>query len=165
MISKLILALFPQGQRKVVVSLIALALGIVMEKFAGGLSENMMTALIAVVGIFTGGNVLEHLSGVLKGLKGTKLGQTIEDLIPGDQGLGKAESVAISAASAPAQGADLEALYGGVDEAHNKIAGVEKQLALQDQSLKNMAGTMNKIIQMIQGAQPRSAGSQGGQNG
>lgn len=163
MLNKLILALFPQGQRKVVVSLIALAVGVVMEKFAGGLSENLMVALISVVGIFTGGNVLEHLSGVLKGLKGMKIGQIIEDALPGDQGLGKA-SVSVAAAQAASSSAnaagDIEELYTGVDAAHKKIDGLEAQLKLQDQSLKNMVGTLNKVISMIQPQAARPAATQ-----
>ena len=85
---KLLEALFPQGKRKVVVSVVALIVGLVLEKFGGGLSENMQTSLIAIVAIFTGGNIMEHLADALKIIKGTKLGQIIEDAIPGDQGLG-----------------------------------------------------------------------------
>lgn len=87
MLKKLIESLFPQGQRKVIVSLIVVLIGAILEKWGGGLSESMLTALIAVAAIFTGGNVLEHLAQVLAPLKGTKIGQVIEDIIPGDQGL------------------------------------------------------------------------------
>ncbi len=86
--NNLLIKLFPQGQRKLMVSLIALVIGVALEKFAGGLTANMETSLIAIVAIFTGGNVMEHLANALKIVKGTKVGQVIEDVLPGDQGLG-----------------------------------------------------------------------------
>lgn len=87
--NNLLVKLFPQGQRKLIVSLIALVVGIVLEKFSKtGLTDNMQQSLIAIVAIFTGGNVMEHLANALKVVKGTKVGQVIEDLMPGDQGLG-----------------------------------------------------------------------------
>lgn len=86
-VNTLILKLFPEGQRKVMVSLIAIAVGVAMERLGGGLSNNMENALVALVAIFTGGNVIEHIAAAIKVLKGSKAGAIIEDLIPGDQGL------------------------------------------------------------------------------
>lgn len=66
MLMKLVQNLFPGGQRKVMLSLIAILIGVILDKFAGGLTENMMTVLISAVGFFTGGNIVEHIRGSFK---------------------------------------------------------------------------------------------------
>lgn len=149
---KLIEALFPQGHRKLMVSLIALVIGVVLEKFGGGLSDNMQASLIAIVAIFAGGNVGEHIADALKFLKGTKVGQVIEDIVPGDQGLGDGSS---QAASAPAvrelTAADVAEHFGGrVDE-------LEKKLTVQAQNLGQIVNILNQMRSAQNGQQPPAA--------
>jgi len=122
---KLLNALFPQGYRKLLVSLIALIVGVVLDKFGGGLDDNMRSSLIAIVAIFVTGNVGEHLADALKFLKGTKVGQIVEDIIPGDQGLGKSiaqpaiAAVSDSSTTSPING--LEAISKKLEEMDKKV--------------------------------------------
>lgn len=141
MIPKLISALFPQGHRKLMVSLIALALGVVLEKFGGGLSENMMTSLIAIVAIFAGGNVGEHLGEALKFLKGTKVGQIVEDIVPGNQGLGVVSN-AEAAKAAEDQGPGVDEVMEAVDA---RFADLEKKLAIQAQNVGQIVQILNAM--------------------
>ncbi|UOF79065.1 hypothetical protein [Caudoviricetes sp.] len=67
--NKLFLALFPQGQRKLVVTILALAVGAGFEKFGGGLTDEMVTTILGIVGIFTSGNMIEHIVAAFGGKK------------------------------------------------------------------------------------------------
>lgn len=137
--NKLLLALFPQGHRKLMVSLLALAVGVVLEKFGGGLSDNMQVSLIAIVAIFAGGNVGEHIADALKFLKGTKVGQIVEDIVPGDQGLGASS---VSAARAR----DDEDMVGELAEASEaRFADLEKKLAIQAQNVGQIVQILNSM--------------------
>lgn len=139
--NKMIEALFPQGKRKLMVSLIALVISVVMEKFGGGLSDNLQTSLIAIVAIFAGGNVGEHIADAIKFLKGTKVGEIIEDIIPGDQGLGQ-----LPAASANNEAANAMAYAARVDQAAGeRIAELEKKLAVQAQNMGQIVQLLNQI--------------------
>lgn len=157
--TKLLEALFPQGHRKLMMSLIALVVGVVMEKFGGGLSDNMQTSLIAIVAIFAGGNVGEHIANALKFLKGTKVGQIVEDIVPGDQGLGVASAVAPAAqpARAPAvSSADLEDVLGEVD---GRFADLEKKLAVQAQNVGQIVNILNQMRGAQGGQAPKPPGT------
>jgi hypothetical protein len=163
--SKLILALFPQGQRKTMVSMIALVVGVIIERFGGGLSDNMTHALIALVAIFTGGNVLEHLSGVLKPLKGTKVGQIVEDIIPGDQGLGvvAAEPKAEMASAPEAGGTRMphpmeEEFMGFTHHVEGRINTLQQQIQVQAQGLAQLVQIINTQRGASQG--PKTGGGQ-----
>lgn len=136
--------LFPQGQRKLIVSLIGLAVAIAFEKFTKqGLSEEMKTSILALVAIFTGGNVMEHFANAIKAFKGTKIGAIIEDVLPGDQGLKIAkEEVQAEEAAAPDYTEHIKELY-----AHAK--GVNEQIAQLKQSQQLQAENTQKIIAMI----------------
>lgn len=170
MLKILIQNLFPQGQRKVVISLIAILIGLGIDQLGGGLDENMAFALIALVGIFTGGNVLEHLATVLKPLKGTKIGAIIEDILPGDQGLvGPKQappqvSQSVESVSYPEQEVAEDTAANPYDEVfmsvfqelqtlRNTVTGLNQQVQLQ-------AGNMEKLIGIIN-AQLQAAGPQG----
>jgi hypothetical protein len=124
--------LFPEGQRKLLVSLIALAIGIVLEKFAGGLTDNMRDSLIAIVAIFTGGNVMEHLANALKIVKGTRVGQIIEDMIPGDQGLGKEPD--------PVQEQSEEE-----DELQHRLYVMEQAQKVQANNISSIVNMLNRM--------------------
>lgn len=144
MVNKLILSLFPEGQRKVMVSLIVVAVGVIVDKFAGGLTDQLMTVLIAAAGIFTGGNIFEHMKEIFTGLKGSKLGRVIEDILPGEQGLGHAT---------PAQTADVQAVHPQVvvqsDEMYAFMNGTEKQMAELRTQLGVQAQNVAQIVQLI----------------
>lgn len=145
--SKLISALFPEGQRKVMVNLLIVLIGVIIEKFAGGLSDNLSTMLISVAAIFTGGNVLSNLGGILGGLKGTKVGQIIEDIIPGDQGLGSSSA---QAASAPARVSAEEV----AEASEERFADLEKKLAVQTQNIGQIVQILNQMRSAGAGPKP-----------
>lgn len=138
--SDMIRRLFPEGHRKLVFSLIGLALAGVLEHF-GKLDDNAKQAIIAIVAIFVTGNVGEHLADALKFLKGTKVGEIVEDIIPGDQGLkeltaeekAEAAHVAASAAHEAVQGADV------------RLAEMEKKLAVQAQNIGQIVQILNAM--------------------
>lgn len=136
--------LFPQGQRKLIVSLVGLAIAVAFEKFTKqGLSEEMKNSIIALVAIFTGGNVMEHFANAVKVLKGTKVGAIVEDILPGDQGLKAVkEEVQAEEASAPDFTEHIKELY-----AHAK--SVNEQLTALKQSQQTQADNTSKLISMI----------------
>lgn len=138
--------LFPMGHRKLVVSLIGLALSFGLDHF-GKLDDNMKMSILALVGIFTGGNVLEHFADALKFLKGTKVGQVIEDAIPGDQGLG-----AVSQAATARTSEAVDEAHGRIDAVVSKQDDLERKLAVQAQ---NMAQVVNILNTLRQPAPPR----------
>lgn len=143
--TKMIEALFPMGKRKLMVSLIALVISVVMEKFGGGLSDNLRVSLIAIVAIFAGGNVGEHIADAIKFLKGTKVGEIIEDIIPGDQGL-KAMSSDEKAEAAHGAAMEAQAHAAKIDQAAGeRIAELEKKLAVQAQNMGQIVQLLNQI--------------------
>ena len=136
--TNLINGLFPAGHRKLLVSIIALALGFGIDQFGGGLSDNLTQSLIAIVAIFAGGNVMEHLAEALKFLKGSKLGEFIEEALPGDQGLGDGSS---QFAQAPPVPTETELLK-------SQLASVQTALQKQEHNM----GMMVQIINQMRGA-------------
>lgn len=156
--NRLIGALFPQGQRKTMVSMIALVLGVVIEKFAGGLSDNMTQALIALVAIFTGGNVLEHVAGVLKPLQGTKAGQIVEDILPGDQGLGVVKQEAAQTDTRVPSQVEQE-FMAFAQHVDGRINTLQQQIQTQAQGLAQLV----QIINTQRGASPQGAAKRGDQ--
>ena len=141
MMTKLIQALFPEGHRKLMVSLVGLAVGIAIEKLGGGLTDQTQVLIIAAVGIFTGGNVMEHLATALGGLKGSKVGQIIEDIIPGDQGLGKAGA---AVAAQPAVAEQFESMNQFLNDTHAKMEDLERKLQLQAQNTTQIVQLLNQ---------------------
>lgn len=138
--------LFPEGQRKLIVSLLALVIAIVLEKFSKtGLTDNMQESLIAIVAIFTGGNVMEHLSAALKVFKGTKVGELIEDVVPGDQGLGKVEAPQKEETD-DRVARDLERAYNEFVQFANQTEGRFQQMQT---ALSTHAENTQKIVGMI----------------
>lgn len=136
--SNLISALFPEGQRKVMVNLIVVLVGLVVDKFAGGLTSNLTTILIAVAAIFTGGNVLANIGGIIAGLKGTKVGQVIEDILPGDQGLGaQAQAMVVDTAR--------QEVAGATSALADKMAAIERQLQVQAQNTSAIVQIINQM--------------------
>lgn len=150
MLAKLIQSLFPEGQRKVMVSLIAILIGTGLDKFGGGLSDSMLHLLIAAVAIFTGGNVLTSLADVLKPLKGTKLGHLIEEFVPGDQGLdgdANAPQQTVAYAQAPPSNnvASKQEVYEAMNAAGSRFDTLEKQLAVQAQNVNQLVQIINQM--------------------
>ncbi len=139
--SKLLQSLFPQGQRKLLVSLIALAIGVALEKLGGGLSDNMQQSLIAIVAIFAGGNVMEHLADALKVFKGTKIGGIIEDVLPGDQGL----RVLTPEEKAEEAHAAVQELGEVSNQSIDRMDEIEKKLAVQAQNMGQVVQILNQM--------------------
>lgn len=138
--SKLISALFPEGQRKVMVNLVILAIGIALDKLGGGLTDQMQNFLLVVAGIFTGGNVATHIiPALIDILRGSKVGQVIEDIIPGDQGLG----TVVAKAEAAVEAAD--AAHEKIDAESARIADLEKKLAVQAQNMGQVVQILNSL--------------------
>lgn len=144
MLAKLIQNLFPEGQRKVMVSLIAILIGAGMDKFGGGLTDHMMTLLIAGVGIFTGGNIFEHIKEMIAG---TKVGKIIEDVLPGDQGLGAVAAPQVAGAQVQAaQAPDLrQELYGAMTEVGKRFEALNQQLQVQAQNTAKLVAFVNSV--------------------
>jgi hypothetical protein len=158
----LIQALFPEGQRKVMVNLIALAIGTVVFLVNGHqIPDNMVTMLLGLSAIFNGGNILEHLSEVLGGLKGSKAGQIIEDLIPGDQGLGAAAPAGVQMAQSPQQqhaqvAADVagQIVSNAMDQVGKRFADLENKLTVQAQNQAKLVQFINSMTQKAQAQAP-----------
>lgn len=148
--SDLIQKLFPEGQRKLSMSLVTLAVGLILNHFHL-LDENMRVSLLAILAIFTGGNVMEHLADALKVLKGTPVGKVIEDILPGDQGLAAtaAKAPSVQAASGPsvAQVAAESASQAAqlASEAHDRIAEMEKKIAISNQNISQIVQILNQL--------------------
>ena len=72
MMQKILNNAFPTGHRKVSMALLVLTIGCVMDKWGGGLSNHLTQLLILVLGVFTGGNVLNGFSDALGKKKKSK---------------------------------------------------------------------------------------------
>jgi hypothetical protein len=154
MLAKLIQSLFPEGQRKVMVSLIAILVGAILDKFAGGLTDNMEHILIGAVAIFTGGNIFEHIKGMLAG---TKVGQMIEDIMPGDQGLmpevAKPEMQMAQAASNAVNVAN-NVVGQAMDAVGKRFEALEQRLTVQAQNQAKLVEFINKMTATAQARNP-----------
>ena len=138
--------LFPQGQRKLIVSLVGLAVAIAFEKFTKqGLSDDMKTSIIALVAIFTGGNVMEHFANAVKVLKGTKIGAIVEDALPGDQGLKvQKEEIQREEAAVPDFTEHIKELYGHAKSVNQQLAELKQSQQLQADNTQKLIGMINQ---------------------
>lgn len=140
----MIAKLFPEGQRKLMVSLVALAIAIAFEKGTKqGLSEDMKTSLIAIVAIFTGGNVMEHMANALKVFRGTKIGGIIEDVLPGDQGLRVEEPQKEEVAAAPDFTEHIKELYSHAQTVNGRLKAMEDSAKLQAENTQRLITMIN----------------------
>lgn len=155
--SDLIQKLFPEGQRKLVMSLVTLVVGLVLNHF-NALDEQMKQSLLAILAIFVTGNVMEHLADALKVLRGTKVGHIVEQLIPGDQGL---DVPGVNAAKAPTVQAAVQRAAGPsvaqvasenasaaaqlASEAHDRISDLDKKIAVANQNITQIVAILNQM--------------------
>jgi hypothetical protein len=137
----LIERLFPEGKRKLMVSLIALAIAVVLNHF-NALNDNTKQALIAIVAIFTTGNIMEHLADALKIFRGTPLEKVVEQV----------ETIAnvpqsAQAAQAPASTGDPR-----VDEVIKVVNELRGQSQVQAQNMAQIIGIINGMRNPSSGA-------------
>lgn len=73
--------IFAPGNRKMVSSLLAMLIGVLLDKFGGGLKPDLADFMTVILGIFAGGNVAEHITDTVKAVKAPKAPEemTIED--------------------------------------------------------------------------------------
>lgn len=142
--NKLFEALFPEGKRKLMITILALAIGAGFEKFGGGLSDEMVTAILGLVGIFTGGNMVEHIMSVIKGKKQAK---PIEQDMSSDIRNHNQQPMSLEQL--------FSKVYVELDNIRNNAANVNEQLKIQ---ASNTAAIVN-VINTMRGA----VGPNGGQ--
>jgi phage-related minor tail protein len=111
--------------------MLALIIGVVLNHF-GQLNDNMKQALIAIVAIFTTGNIMEHLADALKVFKGTPLEKVVDQLEA-------AAGVPASSQAAQAPAASGDPRVDAVIQALNELKG---QIQVQAQNT-------NQIVQII----------------
>lgn len=130
--NKLILALFPQGQRKLMVSLLGLVVGLGMEKLGGGLTDKMHDIIITVVAIFAGGNALEHITGIF-----TQQKQVYED---GPEYFEEPPQPTKELTVMDA----LDSVHSLEAKLNNRFAEIDKQIALQTQNIQQIVQILNQ---------------------
>ncbi len=54
----------PEGQRKLIVTIITMVVGIVADKYFGGLSDNLAILIGSSLAIFVGGNAMEYVAQI-----------------------------------------------------------------------------------------------------
>ncbi len=154
MLMKLIQSLFPEGQRKVMVSLIAILVGTGLDKVGGGLSENMVTVLLGAVGLFTAGNIVENLRA---SLGGTSVGKFIERITPGDTGFDKTVAAGVQMATIQPIPVDqgsmnldsaMQRIYGDLD---GIVGNSNKRFDEMDKKLAIQADNVAKLVKFING--------------
>lgn len=71
----------PEGQRKLIATVITMIIGIVADKYMGGLSDNLALLIGGALGLFVGGNAMEYVAQI-KGGKGISLPPEKEESAP-----------------------------------------------------------------------------------
>lgn len=67
----------PEGQRKLIATVIAMVAGIVADKYLGGLSDNLALLIGGALGLFVGGNAMEYVAQI-KGTSSKSLNLPLE---------------------------------------------------------------------------------------
>ena len=53
-----------QGQRKLIATIVTMIVGIVADKYLGGLSDNLALLIGGALGLFVGGNAMEYVAQI-----------------------------------------------------------------------------------------------------
>ena|SRR5688500_18917402 len=132
---KILERLFQEGNRKMLMSLLAIAVTVLTEKYTGPLSGQALEAIVYIVGIFAGANAAEHFAQALKLKHGGPL--PLQEELPLDP------------APAPtSSGVTVDQVLGYAQQIA-KDSSVKFQ-ALENQS-KSMQELLNKQSMSIQG--------------
>ena len=139
MLSRLIQSLFPEGQRKVMVNLVVVIIGVAIDRLGGGLSDKMGTILISAAAIFTGGNVIEHIKEIFSG---TKVGKVVDEMLPPQQAMMQ---------EPPPPQFDPSML----NEIINRIHDSERRFADLDNKLTVQAENTRQLVNIINQSRPK----------
>lgn len=74
-------SLFQPGNRKLVMTIIAVVGAILLEKFGGGLSSELKQMILSALGIYAGTNVLSKGIHAIESVKTTKLQETAQEVV------------------------------------------------------------------------------------
>lgn len=73
----------PEGQRKLIATVVTMVVGLVAEKYLGGLSDNLAILIGGALALFVGGNAMEYVANI-KGTKSPNLPppqQQVEEMV------------------------------------------------------------------------------------
>ncbi len=70
----------PEGQRKLVATIVSMVVAVLAEKYLGGLSDNLALLIGSALALFVGGNAMEYVAQI----KGKKIAQEQEHEVVDD---------------------------------------------------------------------------------
>ncbi len=124
----------PEGQRKLVATIVSMVVAVLAEKYLGGLSDNLALLIGSALALFVGGNAMEYVAQI----KGKKLAQEQELEVVDD---------------VPQSSANIESLSDYVTKLDNicgqRFVEIEGKFTTLEASMDTQVANTQKLIGMI----------------
>lgn len=128
----------PEGQRKLITTIMTMALGIAAEKYLGGLSNNLAMLFGSALALFVGGNAVEHITLLKKAAQVDQEPVLID--LPQEQEEGPSTQEVMS------QLVNLDNAAGAqLKQLRDSVAGIEGRLKTQAENIDKIVGIINKL--------------------
>lgn len=141
----------PEGQRKLIATVITMILAVVSEKYFGGLSDNLALLIGSALALFVGGNAMEYVAQI-KG-KPTVQKEEIQEIEAAPE-----EVETLSVAHVMDELVKLDNAAGSqLKRLNDSIAGIEARLKTQAENIDKIVNIINKLTNSAGGPNGKQA--------
>lgn len=129
----------PEGQRKLIATIVSMILAVVSEKYFGGLSDNLALLIGSALALFVGGNAMEYVAQI----KGKSEKQEVQEAVAVE---GQPEVSELSAANVMDELVKLDNAAGGqLKQIRDSISGIEARIKTQAENIDKIVNIINKL--------------------
>lgn len=133
----------PEGQRKLIATVITMILAVVSEKYFGGLSDNLALLIGSALALFVGGNAMEYVAQI-KGKTTVQQKQEVQDIEVYSEG--EPEVKELSVAEVMNQLVNLDNAAGAqLKQLRDSVAGLEARMKTQAENIDKIVNIINKL--------------------
>lgn len=129
----------PEGQRKLIATVVTMIVGLVAEKYLGGLSDNLTVLIGGALALFVGGNAMEYVAQIKAGKSG------VPNLPPPQQQVEEmVETPAVDLSAMQKQLNSLDQICGQVFAKYDaQFKDMQAALDKQTENTKTLIGLIN----------------------
>lgn len=140
----------PEGQRKLIATVITMILAVVSEKYFGGLSDNLALLIGSALALFVGGNAMEYVAQI-KGKPVQR--EEIQEIEAAPE-----EVETLSVAHVMDELVKLDNAAGSqLKRLNDSIAGIEARLKTQAENIDKIVNIINKLTNSAGGPNGKQA--------
>lgn len=132
----------PEGQRKLIATVITMILAVVSEKYFGGLSDNLALLIGSALALFVGGNAMEYVAQI----KGKPQKEEVVEYIDTSPDAPTPEVSDLTIAEVMNQLVNLDNAAGAqLKQLRDSVAGLESRIKTQAENIDKIVGIINKL--------------------